>query len=74
MIVDVSKNEFKELVFDIEIEDSPKKTSDEESPTFHVTLSGALCVSTHYSCFEDVGIFWKLPLQNKTDLKCHKGI
>jgi hypothetical protein len=57
LVVEVSKVQNKELVFDLEINST--------GGIIKVSMSGSLCVSTHYSCFEDVDILRELTLDNR---------
>ena len=57
LVVEVSKVQNKELVFDLEINST--------DGIIKVSMSGSLCVSTHYSCFEDVDILRELTLDNR---------
>ncbi|XP_063447918.1 uncharacterized protein LOC134727466 [Mytilus trossulus] len=64
MVVDLSKTENTELVFDISIETS--------NDTINVTLSGAVCSTTHYSCFEDVELLKDLPIDTQSSVCFNK--
>lgn len=59
MVTELSGTENNELVFYIGIVSS--------HDMIYVTVSGAICSSTHYSCFEDVELIRDLSinLQNK---------
>ncbi|CAC5398107.1 unnamed protein product [Mytilus coruscus] len=64
MVVDLSKKENKELVFDISIDLSLDRVN--------VTLSGAVCSSTHYSCFEDVELLKDLTISTQNSVCYNK--
>ncbi|XP_052073991.1 uncharacterized protein LOC127711867 [Mytilus californianus] len=64
MVVDLSKTEDRELVFDIRIDSS--------NDTVNVTLSGAVCSTTHYSCFEDVELLRDLPIDTNNTVCYNK--
>ncbi|CAG2189851.1 unnamed protein product [Mytilus edulis] len=55
MVVNLPKTGDRELVIDIRIDSS-------NDSRVNVTLSGAVCSTTHYSCFEDVELLRDLPI------------
>ncbi|VDI44467.1 Hypothetical predicted protein, partial [Mytilus galloprovincialis] len=65
MVVDLSKTENTELVFDIRIDSS-------NDSRVNVTLSGAVCSTTHYSCFEDVELLKDLPIDTHNSVCYNK--
>jgi hypothetical protein len=62
LVVEVSKVQNKELVFDLEINST--------GGIIKVSMSGSLCVSTHYSCFHFQNIsvisWWTVLLVEET--------